>query len=81
MQGTAARHHALADALLPQANPVFADATALHTAVDIRDPEPTLVERLVRPLVLPRQLLAVRLLRWHADRHLRERARQEAESL
>ena len=38
MEGTAAFHHQIADALLPQANPVFHDATALDTAVDVLDP-------------------------------------------
>ena len=38
MQGTAEFHHDIADALLPQADPVFDDATALDTAVDMLDP-------------------------------------------
>jgi hypothetical protein len=38
VQGTADFHHQIADALLPQADPVFDDATALHTAVDVFDP-------------------------------------------
>jgi len=38
MQGTAEFHHDIADALLPQADPVFDDATALHTTVDMLDP-------------------------------------------
>jgi hypothetical protein len=33
VQGTADFHHDIADALLPQAEPVFDEATALHTAV------------------------------------------------
>jgi hypothetical protein len=45
------------------------------------DPQPPLVERLVRPLPPPRQLLTAWLLGWHEDRHLRERERQEAEIL
>ena len=47
MQGTADFHHEIADTLLPQADPVFHDATALDTAVDMLDPQPALVERLV----------------------------------
>jgi hypothetical protein len=35
VQGTAQFHHEIADTLLPQADPVFDDATALHTAVDM----------------------------------------------
>ena len=49
MQGTAQFHHEIADALLPQADPVFDDATALDTTVDMLDPQPTLVQRLVGP--------------------------------
>jgi hypothetical protein len=58
VQGTAQFHHQIADALLPQADPVFDDAAARDTAVDMLDPQPTLVERLVRPLLLPGQLPA-----------------------
>ena len=78
MQRTADLHHQIADALLPQADPIFDDATALHTAVDMFDPEPTLVERLVGPLLLPRELLARGLLGRHEDLHLRQREREEA---
>src|SRR5207237_7481395 len=63
MQGTAEFHHQITDTLLPQANPVFHHPAALDTAVDVLDAQPTLVERLVRPLLLPRELLAARLLR------------------
>jgi N-6 DNA Methylase len=38
VQGTTDFHHPIADALLPQAQPVFDDAAALHTAVDVLDP-------------------------------------------
>jgi hypothetical protein len=47
MQSTAAFHHQIADALLPQAEPVFDDTTALHTAVDMLDPQPAVVQGLV----------------------------------
>jgi len=47
------------------------DATALHTAVDMLDPQPTLVQRLVGSVLLPRQLLAAGFLGRHEDRHLR----------
>ena len=57
VQGTAEFHHQIADALLPQADPVFHDATALDTAVDMLDPQPPLVERLVGQLLLQGQLL------------------------
>ena len=58
--GTAEFHHEITDALLPQADPVFDDATALDTAVDMLDPQPPLVQRLVGPLLLQGQLLAPR---------------------
>jgi len=46
VQGTAELHHEIADALLPQADPVFHHTTTLDAAVDMLDPEPSLVERL-----------------------------------
>jgi len=58
MQSTTDFHHQITDALLPQTNPVFHDATALHTAVHVLDAQPTLVQCLVRPVLLPRELLA-----------------------
>ena len=57
------------------------DATALHTAVDMLDPQPTLVESLISHLLLPRELLAAWFLGRHEDRHLRERKSQEAQIL
>jgi hypothetical protein len=81
VQGTTEFPHQITDPLLPQAEPVLHDATALDTAVDMLDVQPPLVERLVRPLVLPRQLLAAGFLRRHEDRHLRERERQEPQIL
>jgi len=38
MERTAEFHHEIADALLPEADPVFDDATALDTAVHMLDP-------------------------------------------
>jgi hypothetical protein len=73
VQGTAEIHDQIADTLLPQAHPVFHDATALDTAVAMLDPQPTLGERLVRLLLLPREILTAGLLGRPADRHLRER--------
>jgi hypothetical protein len=37
MQGTADLHHHIADALLPEADPIFHNATALHATVDMLD--------------------------------------------
>src|SRR5262249_26181416 len=67
VQGTAELHHEIADALLPQADPVFHNATTLDAAVDMLDPQPPLVERLVRPLLLQGQLRTAWLLRRHED--------------
>src|SRR5262245_38873542 len=81
MQGTAELHHQIADTLLPQAHPVFHNATPLDAAVDMLDPEPPLVERLVGQVLLQGQLPTAGLLRRHEDLHLRERERQEAQIL
>src|SRR5713101_3921591 len=81
MQGTTDFHHQIADTRLPQTDPVFDNAAALHTAVDVLDPEPALVQGLVGPLLLQRELLAAGFLGRHEDLHLRERERQEAQIL
>src|SRR6266487_1172496 len=81
VQGTAELHHEIADALLPQADPVFHNATTLHTAVDMLDPQPPLVEHLVSQVLLQGELRTAGLLRRHEDLHLRERERQKAQIL
>src|SRR6266446_5361789 len=81
VQGTADLHHEIADALLPQPDPVFHHTTTLHTTVDMLHPQSAVVERLVGPLLLQGQLRTAWLLRRHEDRHLRERERQEAQIL
>src|SRR5712691_4848293 len=81
MQGTTDFHHQIADALLPQADPVFDDATALDTTVDMLDPQPAVVQCLVGQLLLPCQLLAAWCLGRNEDRHLGECERQEAQIL
>src|SRR5919109_5101990 len=81
VQGTAELHHEIADALLPQPDPVFHNATTLHTAVDMLNPQSAVVERLVGPLLLQGQLRTAWPLRRHEDRHLREPERQEAQIL
>src|SRR5262245_32212717 len=60
---------------------VLHDAVALDTAVDMLDPQPTLVERLVSAVLLSCQFRAAGFLRRHEDRYLRQRERQEAEGL
>src|SRR3989442_15529698 len=65
MQGTAEFHHQIANALLPQTDPVFDDATALDATVDMLDAQPTLVQRLIGELLLHRQLRAPGFLGGH----------------
>ena len=81
MQGTTEFHHEIADAFFPQADAIFDDTTTLDTTIDMLDPQPTLVQRLVRELLLQTQLLATGFLRRYEDLHLREREGQEAEIL
>jgi hypothetical protein len=51
MQGTADFHYDITNALLPQADPVFDDTATLDAAVDMLDPQPAGVERLVGSLL------------------------------
>jgi hypothetical protein len=81
MQGTADFHHQIADTLFPQPDPVFDDATALDTAVDMFDAQPALGERLICRLLLSCQLLAAWCLGRHEDLDLGQRERQEAQIL
>src|SRR5216683_465775 len=81
MQSTTDFHHQIADTRLPQADPICDNTTALDTAIDVLDAQPTLVERLVRQLLLQRELLAAGFLGRHEDLHLRERERQETQIL
>ena len=57
MEGTAEVPHPTAAAHLPEAASIFDAATALAPALGRVDPQPTLVERLVRHVRLPRELL------------------------
>ena len=57
VQGTAEGPHPSAAAHLLEAASVFDAATALDTATDMVDPQPRLVELLVRHVLLPRELL------------------------
>ena len=81
MQGTPECHHQIADALLPQADAVLDDGTALDTSVDRLDPQPTPGQGLGGSVLLPRPLLIAGFLHWHADRDLRERKSQAAQTL
>src|SRR2546425_3582584 len=57
------------------------NATTLDAAVDMLDPQPPLVERLVGQVLLQGELRTAGLLRRHEDLHLGERERQEAQIL
>ena len=81
VQGTPYFHHQSADALLPQADPVCAETTALDPAVDMVAPQPARGERLMGSCRLPGQLLAAGWRGRHPDRPLGQRARQEAQIL
>jgi hypothetical protein len=81
MQGTTEFHDQIADAVLPQTDPVFDDTTTLHAPVDMLDPQPTLVQGLVGPLLLHRQLLAAWCLGRHEDLDLGQRQREKAQIL
>ena len=57
VQGATEFHDQIADAFFPQADAVFDDATTLDTTIDMLDPQSTLVQRLVRHVLRPRELL------------------------
>jgi hypothetical protein len=57
MPGTAEVPHPSADVHLPEAAAVFDAATALDTAGDMADPQPTLVELLGSHVLLTREFL------------------------
>jgi hypothetical protein len=81
MQGTTEFHDQIADAVLPQTEPVFHHATTLHATVDMLDPQPTVMQGLVGPLLLHRQLLAAWFLGRHEDLDLGQRKREKAQIL
>src|SRR2546425_1129217 len=81
MQGTADFHHHIADAVLPQPDPVFDDTTTLDTAVDMLDAQPAVVQGLVGPLLFQGEVLATGFLGRHEDLDLGEREGQEAQIL
>jgi hypothetical protein len=51
VQGATELHHHITDTCFPKTNAVFDDRTALDTAIDMLNAQPTLVERLVRVLL------------------------------
>jgi len=56
MEGTAEVPHPIAASHLSEAASVFDASPALDTALDMLDPQPTLVELPVRHVLLPRAL-------------------------
>src|SRR3954452_25416637 len=81
MQRTADFHHPIADALLPQPKPVFDNATALDTAIDMLNPETALIQRPIYPLLIRRQHLGPWFLHGHEDLHVRQRERHKTQIL
>ena len=67
VQGAADFHHQITNPLLPQADAVLHDAAALDTAVDMLDPQPAVVQRLVRSVLRQREIFAAWLLGRHED--------------
>ena len=57
--GTAEVPHPIAAAALPEAAAVCDAATALDMALDMVDPQPTLVALLVHHVLLPREFLPI----------------------
>ena len=81
MQGTTEFHDQIADALLPQADPVFHNATPLHATVDMLDAQSAIVQGLVGQLLFQGEFLGAGFLGWHEDLDLGQREGQEAEIL
>jgi hypothetical protein len=81
VHGTAACHHHIADARLPQADPVCDDATTLHTAVDMLHAPSAIVQGLMGQWQFQRQRLASWLLGRQQDPHMGQRQCQEAQIL
>jgi hypothetical protein len=81
MQGIADFHYDITDALLPQPDSVFDNATTLDTAVDMLNPQSAGVERLVGSLLCQWQVRARWFLPRHEDLHLGKREGHEAQIL
>src|SRR6266852_9621955 len=81
MERTTDFHHEIADALLPQADPVFDDATAFDTTVDMLNAQSAIVQGLVGQLLFQGEFLAAWFLGRHEDLDLGQRKRQEAQIL
>ena len=62
-------------------DPVFDNATALDTAVHVLDPQPTVMQGLVGPLLFQGEFLTTGFLGGHEDLDLGQRKREEAQIL
>jgi len=62
-------------------DPVFDDATTLHTAVDMLNAQSAIVQSLVGQLLFQGEFLAAGFLRRHEDLDLGQREREEAQIL
>jgi hypothetical protein len=78
MEGTAEVPHQIADALLPQPNPVFDDTPAFDTAVDRLHAPSAIVQSLVGQLLFQGEFLAAGFLRRQEDLALGQREGQQA---
>jgi hypothetical protein len=74
-------HHEIADAGLPQPEPVFDNAAALDAPVDMLDPQPTVMQGLVGQWLCQGEFLAAGFLGRHEDLDLGQCERQEAQIL
>src|SRR5262245_7842567 len=71
MEGTAEFHHQIADTLLPQAEPVFDDATALDTTVDMLNASSARVQGLIGPSLFQGELLTAAAVTAYGCRRMR----------
>jgi len=81
MQCTTHFHHEVTDAVLPQTDPVFHDATPLDTAVDVLDAHAAMRNRLMFGLLFGCSLPPAWLLGRHDDLDLVENEGKKAEVL
>ena len=80
MERTADFHHNIPDPFLPEADPVFDNATALDTPVDLLKAQSARVPGLVGQVLCQGECRAAGWLGRHEDRALGQRQRQAAQS-
>jgi hypothetical protein len=81
VQGTTDLHDHIAETGLPQPEPIFHHATPLHTAVDMLNTAPAMMEARIGHLVLQSAFLTTGFLGRHAHLHLGEGKREETQIL